>query len=126
MQTQKDHVHAHSFLMGRMSTALVIGEISGPDVPGQRTRRGFVIGVVLAVLILIGFLLYGLIVHERGVAAATEQQATRPQPVGAAPTEVIPGGPGAGSEGASRHAVQGAESRIARTAGPPAGSAEEG
>jgi hypothetical protein len=115
VQTQKDHVHAYTFLMGRMSTALVAGEISGPEVPGRRARRGFVIGAALAVLILIGFFVYGLIVHERAESAAAEQ-AARPQPVAPAPTETGPGGSG------SRDAVF----RIAAVATPPAGFREEG
>lgn len=69
MQTQKDHVQAYTFLMGRMTTALVLGQVSGPEVPARRARTGFVMGVALTVLIMIGFLLYGLIVHQRAEQA---------------------------------------------------------
>lgn len=62
MQTQRDHVHAHQFLMGRLSSALVLGDPASAEVPARRALSGTLFGVVLAVLISIGFGVYGLIV----------------------------------------------------------------
>jgi len=63
VQTQKDHVEAYSFLMGRMTSALVAGEASYQEAPARRARNGLVIGAVLALMIAIGFFVFGLIVH---------------------------------------------------------------
>ncbi|MDX8149472.1 type VII secretion protein EccB [Lentzea sp. BCCO 10_0061] len=62
MQTQKDHVHAYQFLMQRMTTALVIGDPSSAEHPLGRGRSGLITGAVVALLIAIGFGVYGLIV----------------------------------------------------------------
>lgn len=61
MQTQKDHVEAYSFLMGRMTAALVTGDASYLEVPARRARTGLVVGALLAALITVGFLIFGLI-----------------------------------------------------------------
>jgi type VII secretion system ESX-1 transmembrane protein EccB len=61
VQTQKDHVDAYSFLMGRMTAALVTGDASHPEVPARRTWTGLLVGALLAALITAGFLIYGLI-----------------------------------------------------------------
>lgn len=63
MQTQKDHVEAYSFMMGRMTSALVVGDASNLEVSARRAWNGLVIGAVLAALIVTGFFLYGLILH---------------------------------------------------------------
>lgn len=62
MQTQRDHVHAYQFLMGRMSSALVLGDAASAEVPARRAAVGVHLGIVLAVLITIGFGIYGLLV----------------------------------------------------------------
>ncbi|GAA4826684.1 type VII secretion protein EccB [Saccharopolyspora rosea] len=62
MQTQRDHVHAYQFLMDRLSSALVLGDPASAEVPARRARVGLTIGLVLAVLISIGFGVYGLLV----------------------------------------------------------------
>jgi type VII secretion protein EccB len=59
MQTQRDHVHAHQFQMTRMSNALVIGETSSADNPFQRPIVGLLTGVVIAVLVIAAFMVYG-------------------------------------------------------------------
>lgn len=68
VQTQKDHVEAYSFLIGRMTSALVLGDASHLDVPAKRTWNGLLIGAAVAVLILIGFFVFGLIAHHTGQA----------------------------------------------------------
>ncbi|GAA3558655.1 hypothetical protein GCM10022222_47750 [Amycolatopsis ultiminotia] len=70
VQTQKDHVEAYSFLIGRMTSALVLGDASHLDVPAKRAWNGLLIGLVLSVLIAIGFFVYGLLAHRMGSAPA--------------------------------------------------------
>ncbi|MFC0547899.1 type VII secretion protein EccB [Kutzneria chonburiensis] len=70
VQTQKDHVEAHSFLIGRITSALVLGNASHLDVPGRRAWHGLLIGVLLAVLIGAGFFVYGLLAHGFGTPPA--------------------------------------------------------
>jgi hypothetical protein len=74
VQTQKDHVEAYSFLMGRMTSALVVGEASYLEVPARRARTGLVIGAALALLITAGFIVFGLIAH------ASKPKAPAPAP----------------------------------------------
>lgn len=62
MQTQRDHVHAYQFMMGRISSALVEGDPTGAEIPGRRAQTGLVIGVLLMVLVVAGFAVYGWIV----------------------------------------------------------------
>ncbi|MGW4826371.1 type VII secretion protein EccB [Amycolatopsis japonica] len=61
MQTSRDHVHAYQFMTRRMTMALLSGEPDSGDIPARRARLGLVFGVLAAVLLLIGFLVYGLI-----------------------------------------------------------------
>ncbi|MGW6449967.1 type VII secretion protein EccB [Lentzea sp. NPDC055074] len=61
MQTKKDHVHAYQTLVGRMSAALLLGDTNYSEAPARRALMGLVFGVVLALLIGIGFWVYGLI-----------------------------------------------------------------
>ncbi|MGW3621398.1 type VII secretion protein EccB [Micromonospora arida] len=62
MQTQRDHVHAHQFMVGRLSSALVLGDPSGAEVPGRRALTGLMFGILIAVLVVAGFGVYGWIV----------------------------------------------------------------
>ena len=62
MQTQRDHVHAHQFQMGRMSSALVLGDPTSAENPSHRAMIGLFVGVMLAVLIVAGFTVYGWLV----------------------------------------------------------------
>ncbi|BCJ35641.1 ESX-1 secretion system protein eccB1 [Actinocatenispora thailandica] len=72
MQTQRDHVHAYSFNMGRISSALVEGNSTNPQIPGRRPLTGLLLGVILAVLIVAGFGVYGWI--KPGGSKAYQQQ----------------------------------------------------
>jgi hypothetical protein len=63
VQTQKDHVDAYAFLIGRMTSALVLGEPSHLEVPAKRTWTGLLVGAALALLIVIGFFIYGLLAN---------------------------------------------------------------
>ncbi|MBU2668190.1 type VII secretion protein EccB [Actinoplanes bogorensis] len=62
MQTQRDHVHAHTFMMGRLSSALVEGDPTGAEIPGRRAQTGLLVGLILLVLLVGGFAVYGWIV----------------------------------------------------------------
>jgi ESX secretion system ATPase EccB len=65
VQTQKDHVEAYQFMMDRMSAALVLGDPSLLEIPAKRARTGLIVGIVVTVLIGLGFLIFGLISHGR-------------------------------------------------------------
>jgi hypothetical protein len=69
VQTQKDHVEAYSFLIGRMTSALVLGDAGNLEVPAKRTWTGLVMGAVISVLIAAGFFVFGLITHHAAPAA---------------------------------------------------------
>lgn len=97
MQTQKDHVEAYSFLMGRTMSALVVGDASHAEVPARRAWNGMVIGAALAALIVIGFLLYGLILHftkpnSHSAAPPVSAIAAHMQPTGQAARALLPDG----------------------------------
>jgi type VII secretion protein EccB len=62
MQTQRDHVHAHQFQMGRMSSALVIGDPASDEIPSRRALIGLLAGTLVAVLTVVGFGIYGWLV----------------------------------------------------------------
>ncbi|MFI5935002.1 type VII secretion protein EccB [Actinoplanes sp. NPDC051494] len=62
MQTQRDHVHAHTFMVGRLSSALVEGDPTRAEIPGRRAQTGFLIGIILVVLLTGGFAVYGWLI----------------------------------------------------------------
>lgn len=62
MQTQRDHVHAHTFMVGRLSSALVEGDPTRAEIPGRRAQTGLLSGIVLVLLVAGGFAVYGWIV----------------------------------------------------------------
>src|SRR4051812_7119606 len=84
MQTQRDHVHAHQFLMGRLTSALVLGEPASAEIPGRRALTGLVVGVLLSVLTAVGIGVFGFIVpggntawQKPGVIIVEEETGTR-------------------------------------------------
>lgn len=84
MQTQKDRVHAYQFLIGRMASALVSGDPSPAEPPDRGHRLGLYSGLVLGVLVAVGFWVYGLIVpggndvwQEPGVIIVEEETGNR-------------------------------------------------
>jgi type VII secretion protein EccB len=62
VQTQRDHVHAHQFMMGRLSSALVQGDPTSAEIPGHRALTGLLFGILVAVLGIGGVAVYGWIV----------------------------------------------------------------
>ncbi|MET7596868.1 type VII secretion protein EccB [Streptomyces sp. NPDC004082] len=61
MQSKRDQVHAHTFMMGRLSSSLLMADPDAPESPLGRTTRGVVFGVLVTVLIGAGATVYGLL-----------------------------------------------------------------
>lgn len=61
MQSKRDQVHAHSFMMGRLSSGLLMADPDAPESPLGRTTRGVVFGLLATVLIGAGATVYGLL-----------------------------------------------------------------
>ncbi|MER7753280.1 type VII secretion protein EccB [Kitasatospora sp. NPDC097643] len=62
MQSKRDQVQAHLFVMGRLATGMLRGEPDAADTPAGRTSRGTVTGLVVAVLACLGVAVYGVMV----------------------------------------------------------------
>ncbi|MBP0452905.1 type VII secretion protein EccB [Kitasatospora sp. RG8] len=62
MQSKRDQVQAHLFVMGRLATGMLRGEPDAPDTPSGRTSRGTMTGLVIAVLVCLGVAVYGALV----------------------------------------------------------------
>ncbi|OXS35652.1 type VII secretion protein EccB [Streptomyces sp. XY006] len=61
MQSKRDQVQAHAFMMGRLSSGLLTADPDAPESPLGRTTRGVVFGVLFTVLIGAGATVYGLL-----------------------------------------------------------------
>ncbi|MGW0812783.1 type VII secretion protein EccB [Streptomyces viridiviolaceus] len=61
MQSKRDQVQAHGFIMSRLTAGMLLAEPDAPDTPLARTTRGVFIGVLVAVLVAAGAVVYGLI-----------------------------------------------------------------
>ncbi|WP_121712979.1 type VII secretion protein EccB [Streptomyces sp. E5N91] len=61
MQSKRDQVQAHGFIMSRLAAGMLLAEPDAPDTPLARTTRGVFIGVLIAVLVAAGAVVYGLI-----------------------------------------------------------------
>ncbi|MFF9689998.1 type VII secretion protein EccB [Streptomyces sp. NPDC014623] len=61
MQSKRDQVQAHSFMMGRLSSGLLTADPDAPESPLGRTTRGVVFGVLVTLLIGAGATVYGLL-----------------------------------------------------------------
>lgn len=61
MQSKRDQVQAHSFLMGRLSSGLLMADPDAPESPLGRTTRGVVFGLLVTVLLAAGATVYGLL-----------------------------------------------------------------
>ncbi|MFF0742977.1 type VII secretion protein EccB [Streptomyces sp. NPDC004111] len=61
MQSRKDQVQAHLFVMGRLTSGMLRGDPDSPESPVGRTNRGMAWGIGLGAVLVIGFLLFGLI-----------------------------------------------------------------
>ncbi|MDA2809218.1 type VII secretion protein EccB [Nocardiopsis sp. RSe5-2] len=72
MNTRRDQVQAHGFLVGRLSTAMLEADPDAVEAPMNRTRTGAAIGLVLSLLIGAGFLVFGLIFPGNATSWRTE------------------------------------------------------
>ncbi|MBF6507430.1 type VII secretion protein EccB [Nocardia farcinica] len=122
MQTQRDHVHAYQFLMGRMSSALVQADPASAEVPARRAITGSFIGLVLALLIAVGFGVYGFLFpggntswQAKGTIVVEKETGTRFVNVGGVlhptlnyPSALLQQGPGAQVKLVSRESLAGA------------------
>ncbi|MFD4032251.1 type VII secretion protein EccB [Streptomyces sp. NPDC058637] len=61
MQSKRDQVHAHMFVMGRLTSGMLRADPDAPESPQGRTNRGMVIGIVFAVLLSAGSFVLGLL-----------------------------------------------------------------
>ncbi|WP_160049867.1 type VII secretion protein EccB [Nocardiopsis sp. FR4] len=61
MQSRRDRVMAYNFTVGRLGTAMLEGDPDAVDAPMRRTRTGTYIGAAIAVLLCVGFLVFGLL-----------------------------------------------------------------
>ncbi|MGW5735890.1 MULTISPECIES: type VII secretion protein EccB [Streptomyces] len=61
MQSKRDQVHAHSFMMGRLSSGLLTADPDAPESPLGRTTRGVVFGILVTVLVGAITVVYGLL-----------------------------------------------------------------
>jgi type VII secretion protein EccB len=70
MTSRRDQVQAYGFVQGRLTSALVHGEPDAAEPPMRRTRSAMLGGVMLGLLGIAGFLLWGLISPVNKAAAA--------------------------------------------------------
>ncbi|MDL5204556.1 type VII secretion protein EccB [Streptomyces sp. ALI-76-A] len=61
MQSKRDQVQAHGFMMGRLSSGLLMADPDAPESPLGRTTRGVIFGLLVTVLIGAGATVYGLL-----------------------------------------------------------------
>ncbi|MFC9915050.1 type VII secretion protein EccB [Streptomyces sp. NPDC059862] len=61
MQSKRDQVQAHMFVMGRLNSGMLSAEPDAPESPLARTSRGMVFGIVIALLLCAGAFVYGLL-----------------------------------------------------------------
>ncbi|GAA0328629.1 type VII secretion protein EccB [Actinoallomurus spadix] len=68
MQSRRDQVHAHMFVMGRITSGMLRADPDAPESPQGRTNRGVVIGIVIAVLLCGGSFVWGLLSPGRSAS----------------------------------------------------------
>jgi type VII secretion protein EccB len=61
MQSRRDQVQAHLFVMGRITSGMLRADPDAPESPQGRTNRGTVAGIVVAVLLCAAAFIWGLI-----------------------------------------------------------------
>jgi type VII secretion protein EccB len=71
MQNNQDQLHAHTFVLGRVVSALTRGEPDAAETPMRRFSAGAVGGVIVAVVTAAGFAVVGLLFAGSGSAWRT-------------------------------------------------------
>jgi len=61
MQSRRDQVQAHVFVMSRLASGMLRAEPDAPDTPHGRTTRGALIGLALGLAVCAGVGVYGLV-----------------------------------------------------------------
>jgi type VII secretion protein EccB len=61
MQSRRDQVQAHLFVMGRITSGMLRADPDAPESPQGRTNRGTATGIVIAVLLCAAAFVWGLI-----------------------------------------------------------------
>ncbi|TCB95427.1 type VII secretion protein EccB [Micromonospora zingiberis] len=61
MQTRRDQVQAQSYVLGRLTAALVSGEPDGLESPHRRMIVGSICGLLVAALCVAGFAIFGML-----------------------------------------------------------------
>ncbi|MFG2905172.1 type VII secretion protein EccB [Kitasatospora sp. NPDC048286] len=61
MQSRRDQVQAHLFVMSRVASGMLRAEPDAPDTPVARTTRGAAVGLAIGLLIGVGAGVYGLV-----------------------------------------------------------------
>jgi type VII secretion protein EccB len=61
MQSRRDQVQAHLFVMGRITSGMLRADPDAPESPQGRTNRGTIAGIVVAVLLCAAAFVWGLI-----------------------------------------------------------------
>jgi type VII secretion protein EccB len=61
MQSKRDQVQAHMFLMGRLTSSMLRADPDGPESPQGRTNRGVALGIIIALVVSAGAFVIGLI-----------------------------------------------------------------
>ncbi|MEW1641167.1 type VII secretion protein EccB [Streptomyces sp. NPDC091219] len=61
MRSKRDQVQAHTFMMGRLTSGMLLADPDAPESPLGRTSRGALVGVIVGVLISAGALVFGLL-----------------------------------------------------------------
>ncbi|MDH6697379.1 type VII secretion protein EccB [Streptomyces sp. MAA16] len=61
MQSKRDQVQAHMFVMGRLTSGMLRADPDAPESPQGRTNRGVALSVVIAVLLAAGSFVFGLL-----------------------------------------------------------------
>jgi ESX secretion system ATPase EccB len=61
MWTQRDQLQAHRFLRRRMVSALLTGDANHPAPPARRVVLCYVAGLICALLVIAGFVIYGYV-----------------------------------------------------------------
>ncbi|MFF3334494.1 type VII secretion protein EccB [Streptomyces sp. NPDC002888] len=61
MQSKRDQVQAHTFIMGRLTSGMLLADPDAPESPLARTTRGVFIGCLIGVLVAAGAFVYGLV-----------------------------------------------------------------